>query len=189
MGDRLRAATAKPSDAALMDAIQHGDRAALAELYRRLAPLAYRTALSICHERECAQDAVQDGFVAIWSSRATYSPARGSVLTWATTIVRHRAIYLARRRSRAGAVDRLPARIAQQPASDDVPGEFAARSEAREIAALIASLPPGQREVIRLGFFDGLTHEQIARRLALPPGTVKGRMRLGLRKLRSGLET
>ncbi len=171
-----------------MDAIQHGDRAALAELYRRLAPVAYRTALSICHERECAQDAVQDGFVAIWSSRATYTPSRGSVLTWATTIVRHRAIYLARRRLRSGAVER-PARIAQQPAHDDVPGEFAARSDAREIASLIASLPPAQQEVIRLGFFDGLTHEQIARRLELPPGTVKGRMRLGLRKLRSGLET
>lgn len=171
-----------------MDAIQHGDRGALAELYRRLSPHVYRAALSICHERESAQDAVQDGFVAIWASRATYVPERGSVLTWATTIVRHRAMYLARRRSLTGTVERLPAQIAQQPASDDVAGEFAARSDAREIASLIASLPPAQREVIRLGFFDGLTHEQIACRLALPPGTVKGRMRLGLRKLRSGLE-
>jgi len=185
----LRTAAAKPRDAELMESIQEGDRAALAELYRRLAPRAYRTALSICHERECAQDAVQDGFVAIWSSRATYAPARGSVLTWATTIVRNRAIYLARRRSRASTSDRLPAQIAQQPASDDVAGEFAARNDAREIGALLASLPPAQREVIRLGFFDGLTHEQIACRLALPAGTVKGRMRLGLRKLRSGLES
>ena len=144
MGDRLRAATAKPSDAALMAAIQHGDRAALAELYRRLAPLAYRTALSICHERECAQDAVQDGFVSIWSSRATYAPAPrlGADVGERRSSVTARSISPAGARA-TGAVERLPAQIAQQPASDDVPGEFAARSEAREIAALIALAAAG----------------------------------------------
>jgi RNA polymerase sigma-70 factor, ECF subfamily len=73
-------------------------------------------------------------------------------------------------------------------ARDDVPGDFAARAETERMAGLLARLPPTQREVIQLGFFDGLTHEAIAHRLALAPGTVKGRMRLGLSKLRSGLD-
>jgi len=69
-----------------------------------------------------------------------------------------------------------------------VPGDFTARAETEELGALLARLPPAQRQVITLGFFDGLTHKQIAHRLALPPGTVKGRMRLGLTKLRTELD-
>ena len=93
------------SDAVLMREIQAGERVALGELYDRFAPRAFRTAFSVCHDRDCAQDAVQDAFVSMWSSRATYQAARGSVETWAMSVVRHRAIYLARRRS---AAKRLP---------------------------------------------------------------------------------
>jgi RNA polymerase sigma-70 factor, ECF subfamily len=105
------------------------------------------------------------------------------------SIVRHRAVYLARRRSIAARRDDGPARLDQQFARDDVPTDFAARAETERLAELLTRLPPAQREVIRLGFFDGLTHDAIAQRLALPPGTVKGRMRLGLTKLRSELGT
>jgi RNA polymerase sigma-70 factor (ECF subfamily) len=168
-----------------MRAVQAGERSALGELYDRFASRAYRTAFSVCHDRECAQDAVQDAFVSMWSSRDTYEPARGSVVGWAMSIVRHRAIYLARRRSLAVGLDGKEARLDEQPASDDVPTDFVARADAERLNGLLARLPRAQREVIRLGFFDGLTHEEIACRLALPPGTVKGRMRLGLTKLRS----
>jgi RNA polymerase sigma-70 factor, ECF subfamily len=184
----VRSATAlKLTDAGLMRAVQAGERSALAELYDRFAVRAYRTAFAVCHDRDCAEDAVQDAFVSMWASRATYEPGRGSVVGWAMTIVRHRAIYLARRRS-AARLDEGPARLDDQPASDDVPTDFALRAETEELTGLLARLPPTQREVIRLGFFEGLTHEEIARRLALPPGTVKGRMRLGLTKLRSALD-
>ncbi len=185
----MRSATAlKLADAVLMQEVQAGERSALAELYDRFAVRAYRTAFAVCHDRDCAEDAVQDAFVSMWSSRATYEPGRGSVVGWAMTIVRHRAIYLARRRSAAG-LDEGAARLDDQPAIDDVPMDFALRAETEELTALLARLPPTQREVIRLGFFEGLTHEEIASRLALPPGTVKGRMRLGLTKLRSALDT
>jgi RNA polymerase sigma-70 factor (ECF subfamily) len=182
-------ATLKPTDAALMLEVQCGERSALAELYDRFSVRAYRTAFSVCHDRDCAEDAVQDAFVSMWSSRSTYVPARGSVVGWAMTIVRHRAIYLARRRTAAAGVDEGPTRLDDQAASDDVPMDFALRAESEELTGLLARLPPTQREVIRLGFFEGLTHEQIASRLALPAGTVKGRMRLGLTKLRSALDT
>ncbi len=171
-----------------MQDVKSGSRVALGELYARLAPRAYRTALSACHDRDCAQDAVQDGFVSMWASRATYRPERGPVLWWAMSIVRHRAIYLARRRSAAAGPDDAAARLEEQPAGDDVPRQVESHVEAEQLERLLIRLPPAQREVIRLAFFDGLTHEQIARRLALAPGTVKGRMRLGLKKLRCGLE-
>jgi RNA polymerase sigma-70 factor (ECF subfamily) len=174
-------------DAMLMAAVQAGDRVALGLLYRRLGGRAYRTALAICHDTTSAEDAVQDAFVAIWSSRATYAAERGSVLAWALTIVRHRAIYLSRRRALGLDFERSSAGVSDR-ASDDLPSEFAARDEAEQLDILVERLPAAQREVIKLGFFDGLTHEQIASRLALPPGTVKGRMRLGLRKLRAELE-
>jgi RNA polymerase sigma-70 factor (ECF subfamily) len=175
------------TDAVLMLEVQAGDRPALGELYDRFAARAFHTALAVCHDRDCAQDAVQDAFVSMWSSRATYQPTRGSVVGWAMSIVRHRAIYLARRRSLTARRENGTGRLEEQPAPDDVPGDFAARSETAQLAELLARLPPAQQQVIRLGFYDGLTHEQIAHQLALPPGTVKGRMRLGLTKLRSGL--
>jgi RNA polymerase sigma-70 factor (ECF subfamily) len=172
-----------------MQEVQAGERLALGELYNRFSLRAYRTAYAVCHDRDCSQDAVQDAFVSMWASRATYEPARGSVAGWAMTIVRHRAIYLARRRSAAGGLDEGTARqLTDQPSRDDVPTDFVARVETEELAKLLARLPPAQREVIRLGFFEDLTHDEIARRLALPPGTVKGRMRLGLTKLRSELD-
>jgi RNA polymerase sigma-70 factor, ECF subfamily len=175
-------------DAALMREVQAGSRLALAELYGRFASRAYRTALIVCHERECARDAVQDAFVSVWSSRATYKPTRGPVEQWVMAIVRHRASYLARRRSVAVTRNEGSARLDEQPSRDDVPADLEARGDAERLTRLLAGLPPAQREVIRLGFFQGLTHRQIARRLALPPGTVKGRMRLGLSKLRAGLD-
>lgn len=186
---RLKAAPAlELTDAMLMLEVQAGERPALGELYDRFAQRAFRTALSVCHDCDCAQDAVQDAFVSIWSARATYQPARGPVVTWAMSIVRHRAIDLAHRRSLAGARQERPGRLDDQPAPDDVPSDLAARTKTKELAELLARLPAAQQQVIRLGFFDDLTHEEIAHRLALPPGTVKGRMRLGLTKLRSELD-
>ena len=183
-----RASSLRLTDAVLMRDVQAGERRALGELYGRFAVRAFRTALSVCHDRECAEDAVQDAFVSMWSSRSTYQPTRGPVVGWAMTIVRHRAIYLARRRALAAVREEGASSLERQPAGDDVCGELDARLERERLAQLLTRLPPAQREVIQLGFFDGLTHEQIARRLALPPGTVKGRMRLGLRKLRYELD-
>jgi RNA polymerase sigma-70 factor (ECF subfamily) len=182
------ASALKLTDATLMQEVQAGERPALGELYDRFAPRAYRTALSACHDRDCAQEAVQDAFVSMWSSRATYEPARGTVVAWVMSIVRHRAIYLARRRSTAAARDESVAELDGQAAPDDVPADFAAHAETKQLTELLRRLPLAQHEVIRLGFFDGLTHQEIARRLVLPPGTVKGRMRLGLTKLRSELD-
>jgi RNA polymerase sigma-70 factor (ECF subfamily) len=184
----VRSACAVPTDAVLMQEVQAGGHRALGELYDRFSSRGYRVALSVCHDRDCAQDAVQDAFVSMWASRATYRAERGPVLRWAMSIVRHRAIFLARRRSAPAMLNEGTAQLEEQAADDDVPSDVESHAEAAQLKRLLLRLPPAQREVVRLAFFQGLTHEQIARRLALPPGTVKGRMRLGLTKLRSGLE-
>ena len=136
------AAALNVTDAMLMREVQAGERRALAELYDRFASRAYRTAFSVCHDRDCAEDAVQDAFVSMWSSRATYEPGRGSVVGWAMTIVRHRAIYLARRRSAAAKLDEGSAHLDDQPASDDVPTDFVARAETEQLNELLGGCRP-----------------------------------------------
>jgi RNA polymerase sigma-70 factor, ECF subfamily len=176
--------SAQASDGLLMREVQSGSQVALGRLYDRLAPSAYRTAMSVCHERFCAEDAVQDAFVSMWVSRSSYHAERGTVVHWVMSIVRHRASYLARHGSVMPELDvettpRTPAVV------EDVPSALDARADSEHLRLLLAKLPRAQRQVIELAFFDGLTHAEIADRLHLPPGTVKGRMRLGFRKLRS----
>jgi RNA polymerase sigma-70 factor (ECF subfamily) len=177
------------SDATLMIEMQNGGHAALGELFDRYSSRAYRTAFSVCHDRDCAQDAVQDAFVSMWLSKATYDPDRGAVAPWALSIVRHRAMYLAHKRALALKLTDIHTMLNEQPADVDVPSAVEDRASRVHLMVLLAQLPPAQQEVIRLGFFDGFSHGEIARRLSLPPGTVKGRMRLGLTKLRSELDS
>ncbi len=174
------------SDTALMTSVQAGGRAALGELYERLALRAYRTALAVCHDRDCAQDAVQDAFLSMWSSRSTYNASRGPVSGWAMSIVRHRAIYITRRRTLTARRNLILAHEEEQYRRST----SRLRSPCRTRATRRTPLAAAQRATRGhpLGFSDGLTHQQIASRLALPTGTVKGRMQLGLKKLHDDLD-
>ena len=177
-------ALAELDDAALMVEVSHGRAEAFAELYQRYGARSYRLAMLVCRDDGQAEDTVQEAFVSIWRSRASYRPEAGAVSTWVLSIVRYRAIDL-RRRNAGHAEHRAGERLlVAQPAAVDVAAEAAARVDAPALRAVLARLPPTQREVIVLAFFGGLTHLEIATRLGLPSGTVKGRMRLGLQKLR-----
>ncbi|MCW2967560.1 MAG: polymerase sigma factor [Solirubrobacteraceae bacterium] len=176
------------SDAELLRRMNAGSTAAFGELYDRYAARALRVARSVSRNPGTAEEAVQDAFEAIWKSRCTYRADRGPVAPWAMAIVRHRALALAGRRGfpLAGpAVWSLP-----EPASpaEEIVDAAVAQDEARLLRGLLARIPVGQREVITLAFYGQLTHAEIAERLGLPAGTVKGRMRLGLGKLRADLE-
>ena len=172
------------SDEQLMARIQADDLHALGELYDRYSGQAFRLSMSVCHERCRAEDAVQEAFVSIWRSRSTYHRNRGSAASWLLTIVRHRAVDVGRRNdkhvSRASGDERLEGRASLQ----DVEAEAGETDEAGRLRSLLARIPQAQREVIMLAYYGQLTHVEIAERLDLPPGTVKGRMRLGLEKLR-----
>lgn len=181
--------TAPASDQALMRRVQADDTDAFAQLYDRLAPRALGVATSILHDADHAQDAVQESFISLWRSRATYRSHRGEVHTWALGIVRSRAIDTWRRNGRhdrrRSDSDDVAARVA---APDDVQTTVIADDEARLLRSRLAHLPPLQGEVIALAYYGELSQTEIAKQLGLPVGTVKGRMRLGLKCLRERLD-
>lgn len=175
-------------DEELMAAVADGSAGALAELYDRYATRAYRVAWTICRERGRAEEAVQEAFLAIWRAPSSYERRRGPVSAWLLTVVRYRAIDAARRdgfqSERRATEDMLAAR----PAPVDVLAEALARADRDDLQVALQRLPAAQRQVIHLGFYGQLSHTEIAARLNLRPGTVKGRMRLGLKKLRADLQ-
>ncbi len=174
--------------------MQAGDPDAFAELYDRHAVMAYSIAYRICG-RELAEDVTQVAFMDAWRNSARYKARHGSFTTWLLQIVRNRAIDAYRKRGtdrkhraeppkphdgEVAGLDALPS-----PRSTDA--DVAHRERASEIQAGLVQLPEKQREVIELAFFGGLSHSEIATSLELPPGTVKGRMRHGLEKMRGEL--
>lgn len=182
--DRLRML----ADEELMHLVYRSDAAAFEVIYDRHADAAFSLAYRMCAQRALAEDVVQEAFLSLWRSRARYDRRRGSVRTWVLGIVHNRAIDALRRRTvrdrgivvEEGVTDRLEA-----PERTDA--EFARREEAREIRDALEQLPDEQSRVIELAYFGGMTHVQIAAMLDMPVGTIKGRMRLGLTKMRMAL--
>lgn len=173
-----------------MRRVQAGDTHAFGELYDRHVTRALRVARSVGHQSTRAEDAVQEGFLSVWRSRARYQPGMGSFQAWAMTIIRHRAVDSIRS-DPGGARPQLTDASERVPHSDSasLQDETITRSEGNTLRASLRQLPDAQAEVITLAFFGELSHTEIAAHLSLPEGTVKGRMRLGLKKLRSQMET
>jgi RNA polymerase sigma-70 factor (ECF subfamily) len=169
------------SDETLLAALSD-DVGALDLLYERHAPAAMGLAMRMLPDREAAEDVVQEAFVALWRHARSYAPARGSVRTWLLGIVHHRAIDRLRGRRPTEA---LPEEVRADPAETDVWSQAAQRLDREEIRRALAALPAEQREAIELAYFSGFTQAQIASALGVPLGTVKGRLRLGLARLRA----
>jgi RNA polymerase sigma-70 factor, ECF subfamily len=168
----------------LMSQVKGGSVDAFAELYQRYGARAYRVAQSICHDQGQAEDAIQEAFLSIWNSRTAYQPKRGTVAAWLLTTVRHRAIDVARRDRKHASRRAAEHTLVAGAVADQV----ANREEAERLRALLTRLPDAQREVITLAFYGELSHTEIATALGLPAGTVKGRMRLGLHRLRDAID-
>jgi RNA polymerase sigma-70 factor, ECF subfamily len=176
-------------DEELMQLIAGGDPRAFEVVYERHATAAFSLAYRICGVRAAAEEVAQEAFLAIWRSGARYDRARGSVRTWLLGVVHNRAIDMLRRTTvheRRRAADERAAETLEAPERTEL--EAARREEARSVRGLIDELPDEQRRVVELAYFGGFTHEQIAQMLGAPLGTVKGRMRLALEKLRAGID-
>ena len=175
-------------DEELMQLVQKGRAEAFEVIYDRHSSASFSLAYRMCGSRAAAEDVVQEAFLSMWRSGSRYDRTRGSVRTWALGIVHNRAIDSLRRsvvhdRNRAsdeGIEERFEARE-----RTDV--EAARRDEARSVRTLLDDLPPEQRRVIELAYFGGFTHTEIAAMIDTPVGTVKGRMRLGMEKMRGAL--
>ena len=188
MTRRGRVVSERPaiSDEQAMASVRDGSTAAFEVLYYRYCQRAYRIARSVCRDDGRAQEAVQEAFVAVWKSRANYED-RGNVAAWILTLVRHRAIDVARRNDPHVARHAGEDLLHGLSAGDRVADQAADRAQARDLISVLALLPDAQREVITLAFYGQLTHLEIAAHLELPLGTVKGRMRLGMQRLRGDI--
>jgi RNA polymerase sigma-70 factor, ECF subfamily len=173
------------ADEELMGLVRDGEVQAFEVIFDRHAPAAFSLAYRMCGRRAAAEDIVQDAFLSLWRSGSGYDPRRGSVRSWVLSVVHNRAIDAFRRQGSRDRRDISDEGIAERlPAPDATDAEVERRDDARQVRTALDELPSDQRRVIELAYFGGLTHNQIAEMLDLPPGTVKGRMRLGLTKMR-----
>jgi RNA polymerase sigma-70 factor (ECF subfamily) len=156
-------------------------------LYAEHRGAAFALAYRMLGERGLAEDVVQEAFLNIWRQGVTYDTERGTARTWLLTIVHHRAIDLMRRqRAKAGADTVIDAAV-PLPSGEDTWATVAEHLESDRIREAVATLPLEQQQVIELSYFRGLTHAEIATKVGVPLGTVKGRMRLAMEKLRLAL--
>jgi RNA polymerase sigma-70 factor, ECF subfamily len=178
----------KLADEDLMQLVRENDSAAFAVVYERHAAAAFSLAFRMCGTRTLAEDVVQEAFLSLWRSGARYDGTRGSVRTWVLGIVHNRAIDALRRGLAKDRANISDDDIEEQlEAAERTELEVGRRDEAREVRAALGGLPPEQSRVIELAYYGGFSHSEIATMLGTPVGTIKGRMRLGLQKMRSQL--
>lgn len=166
-----------------MNAVESGDRLALADLYDRHAPAMLGVAARILRDRRDAEDLVHDVFVEAWRKAASFSAERGSVRTWLLVRTRSRAIDRLRNLEVARRHAKREELTASDGGSGGAPDPSASPDQQRARAAL-AGLPESQRVVLELAYFEGLTCSEIATRCSAPIGTVKSRLSAGIRELR-----
>lgn len=176
------------ADEDLMSRVQDGDARAFEVIFDRHADVAFSLAYRMCGRRALAEDVVQDAFLSLWRSGARYDRGRGSVRSWVLGVVHNRAIDLFRRESvRTGRDVSDEEAVGRLPSDESTEGEVQRRDDAAQVRAALSELPGEQRQVIELSYYGGFSHAEISAMLELPAGTVKGRMRLGLTKLRLAL--
>lgn len=176
------------ADEELMELVGAGDARAFEVIFDRHSGPAYSLAYRMCGRRALAEDIVQDAFLSLWRSGPGFDRSRGSVRSWVLSAVHNRAVDALRRAGAKSGRDVSDEGIAERlraPDATDI--EVERRDQAQRVRGALDGLPADQRQVIELAYFGGLSHSQIAEMLDLPPGTVKGRMRLGLTKMRSAL--
>jgi RNA polymerase sigma-70 factor (ECF subfamily) len=176
------------ADEDLMQLMRQGDAQAFEMIYERHSTAAFSLAYRMVGRRGTAEDVVQEAFLSLWRSGARYDHTRGSVRTWVLGIVHHRAIDALRRSmvhdKRRASDEGIEERFEAKERTDV---QAARREEATDVRSALATLPEEQSKAIELAYFGGFSHSEIAKLLETPIGTVKGRIRLGLEKLRGQL--
>lgn len=156
-------------------------------LFDQYGGVAFALAYRLLGERGLAEEVVQEAFLSIWRQTAVYDAERGSARTWVLTIVHHRAVDQIRSMRTKTRRDTAMDEAIPLPAPEDTWAAVAQILERERVQRALMTLPVEQREVVELSYYGGLTHAQIAQHLDVPLGTVKGRMRLALDKLREAL--
>jgi RNA polymerase sigma-70 factor (ECF subfamily) len=180
----------KLADEELMELVCRNEAVAFEVVTERHIDAAFSLAYRMIGRRALAEDVVQEALLSLWRTGARYDRSRGSVRNWILGITHHRAVDALRRdgaRTSKNVSDEGLGERLEAPERTDT--EAVRRDEAREVHGALGELPAEQTQVIELAYFGGFTHTEIAAMLDLPIGTVKGRMRLGLEKMRGRLGT
>jgi len=177
------------SDEALVALVARGDDNALAELYDRVGRVAYGIAFRILRDERLAEDAVQEGFLAVWRSAAAFRSERAKASTWIVTLVHRRAVDIVRReeRRRAEPLDTATGSDAPDPAGS-AEDEAWLGFERDRVQRALRGLPDAQRETLELAYYGGFSQSELSERLGVPLGTIKSRMFAGLTRLRDVLD-
>jgi RNA polymerase sigma-70 factor, ECF subfamily len=177
------------ADEDLISFVGQGDAEAFATLYDRHSRVAFSLAYRMMGERQAAEDLAQDAFLKVWRSASSYRAERGSVRTWILSIVHNRGIDQIRSHaSRRRTQDKIEASAPRSQPSEAFAQTWR-NSQRDQIREALDTLPPEQLKILELAYFSGYTHVEISELLRLPLGTVKGRMRLGLKKIRDYFES
>ena len=172
------------ADEDLISLVEANDAEAFAVLYDRHNRAAYSLAYRMMGERQSADDLMQDAFLKVWRGAGSYRSERGSVRTWILSIVHNRGIdQLRSLASRRRTQQKIEASAPRSQPSEAFAQSWR-NSQREQVREALKTLPPEQLKVLELAYFSGYTHVEIARLLDLPLGTVKGRMRLGLKKIK-----
>ena len=179
----------EPSDEELVARLRERDTGAFTALYDRYSRMAFGLAHRMLGEPAAAEDVVQEAFLSVWRQADTFRPDRSAARTWLLSIVHHRAVD----RLRRAASREVPESVLQDAPervdeSTNVEHEVGTRLEAVQVREALGALPPDQRVAIEMAYFSGLSHSEIASKLNIPMGTVKGRLRIGLQKMRALLD-
>ena len=185
----MRKQHAHLSDEALVALVARGDEAALGELYDRVGRIAYGLARRVLRDDRLAEDAVQEGFLAVWRSAATFRADRAKARTWILTFVHRRAVDLVRREERRRAEPLGDDTASAAAGVGDAPDEAAwLRYERERVQSALLQLPDTQREALELAYYGGFSQSELAEKLGVPLGTIKSRMFSGLARLRELLD-
>ncbi len=172
------------ADEDLLSLVQASDAQAFAVLYDRHSRPAYSLAYRMMGERQAAEDVVQDAFLKLWRAATSYRAERASVRTWILSIVHNRGIdQLRSTASRRRMQEKVEASAPRSQPSEAF-SESWRNAQREQVREALKTLPQEQLKVLELAYFSGYTHVEIAELLGLPLGTVKGRMRLGLKKMK-----
>ncbi len=171
-----------------MDRVRGGDARAFEVIFDRHGGVAFSLAFRMCGRRMLAEDIVQEAFLSLWRRSEGYDRNRGSVRSWILSTVRNRAIDSFRHETvKVGRDVSDETGLERIPTAERTESEVEQRERVQQVKSALDELPGEQRRVIELAYFGGFTHSEIAEMLAVPAGTVKGRIRLGLKKLRVSL--
>jgi RNA polymerase sigma-70 factor (ECF subfamily) len=177
------------ADEQVVTLLAGGDPQAIEMLYERYGRLAYSLAFRVLGDAAAAEDVVQEAFLSVWRRSSTFEPARGSLRTWLCSIVHHRALDRLRGRSGRARFDLALDHATTETAVSDTWEVVAQALERDQIRTALGDLPAEQRQTIELAYYGGYSQSEISDLMRVPLGTVKGRTRMALRKLRGALET